>query len=217
MSATPFRRFAVLGDSLSAGADGDTAEPWPVHAARALAGPGRELSVRNFAVAGATSTDVAIWQLQQAIDFRPDLVAAICGANDVLLSVRPDPDTFAAVFDGIAGSLRQRLPRARIVTATYPSLGTLLPVRERTGARIASGMEAINQAIRVVAARHRLICLEWADHAGVDDPANFAADRFHPSAGGHRRTAAAFVDGLTAALGYPVPSERPRVPDKDAA
>lgn len=217
MSVPRFHRFAVLGDSLSAGVDGDTAEPWPAHAARALAGPGRRLSLRNYAVAGATSADVAIWQLQQAIDFRPDLVAVICGANDVLLSVRPDADAFAAVFDGIADSLRQRLPGAQIVTATYPRLATLLPVRERTGARIAGGIEAVNHAIREIAARRRLICLEWADHPGVDDRANFAADRFHPSAGGHRRAAAAFVEGLTTALGGPAARERSRVSDKDAA
>jgi phosphatidylinositol alpha 1,6-mannosyltransferase len=195
VSAPRFRRFAVLGDSLSGGVEGDTVTPWPALAARELTG-GDGRTFRNYAVAGATSTDVAIWQLQQAIDFRPDLVSVICGANDVLLSVRPDPDSFAAIFDGLVDSLRQRLPRAQIVTATYPRIASQLPVRERTGARIAEGIEAVNDAIRTVAARRRAICLEWADHAGVDDPGNFAMDQFHPSAEGHRRAAAAFVDGL---------------------
>jgi phosphatidylinositol alpha 1,6-mannosyltransferase len=201
------RRFAALGDSLSAGAEGDTAAPWPELAARALSGDGAELAFRNFAVAGATSTDVAIWQLQQAVEFRPDLISLICGANDVLLSVRPDTEVFAAVFDGIVDSLRRRLPRASIVTATYPRIGSLLPVRERTGARIESGIEAINAAIREIATRRGLTCLEWAGHAGVDDPQNFAEDQFHPSAEGHRRAAAAFLEGIAAALGSRVPDE----------
>ncbi|HYI80438.1 MAG TPA: SGNH/GDSL hydrolase family protein [Thermoleophilaceae bacterium] len=209
MSGLRFRRYAALGDSLSAGAEGDTAVPWPEHAARALAGDGPELAFSNFAAAGATSTDVAIWQLQHAVEFRPDLISLICGANDVLLSVRPDPEVFTAVFDGIVDSLRRRLPDALIVTATYPRIGSLLPVRERTSARIESGMEAVNAAIREIAVRRGLTCLEWAGHPGVDDAENFADDRFHPSAEGHRRAAAAFVEGLTAANG-------PCVPGKDA-
>jgi phosphatidylinositol alpha 1,6-mannosyltransferase len=204
VSGPRFHRFAALGDSLSAGADGDSAAPWPELAARSLGGD-RKLVLRNFATAGATSTDVAIWQLQQAIDMRPDLVSVICGANDVLLSVRPDPDVFTAVFDGIAESLRTRLPDATIVTATYPRVATMLPVRERTGARIDAGIAAINVAIRAVAARRRLICLEFADHSGIDESDNFAADRLHPSVAGHQRVAAAFVEGLDAAVGAPEP------------
>lgn len=200
MSGPPFRRFAVLGDSLSAGAEGATATPWPELAARQLAGGGR-LAVRSFAAAGATSTDVAIWQLQEAIEFRPDLVSVICGANDVLLSVRPDPDAFAAVFDGIAATLAARLPDAAIVTATYPRVASMLPLRERTEARIAGGIMAVNAAIRAVAARRRLICLEWAGHAGIGDPDNFADDGLHPSALGHRRAADAFAGGVAEALG----------------
>ena len=117
------------------------------------------------------------------------------------MSVRPDPDVFTAVLDGIADSLRTRLPNATVVTATYPRVASMLPVRERTEARIDSGIEAINRAIRTVAARRNLVCLEWAGHSGVDDPENFAADRLHPSSLGHRRAAAAFVAGLAEALG----------------
>lgn len=202
-----FRSYVAIGDSLSAGAEGDTSEPWPAHAARALAGDGPPIAFRNLAVAGATSTEVAIWQLQEAVALRPDLVSVICGANDVLLSVRPDPEVFTAVFDGIADSLRRRLPNAEIVTATYPRLGTLLPVRPRTGARIEVGIDAVNAAIRTVAARRGLTCLEWADHPGVNDPGNFADDNFHPSAEGHRRAAAAFLEGLAEHFGRQVPDE----------
>ena len=208
MSGLRFRRFAALGDSLSAGAEGDAAVPWPEHAARALAGDG-ELAFRNFAAAGATSTDVAIWQLQQAVEFRPDLISVICGANDVLLSVRPDPEVFTAVFDGIVDSLRRRLPDALIVTATYPRIASLLPLRERTGARIERGIEAINVAIREIARRRGLVCLEWAGHPGVEDAENFARDRFHPSAEGHLRAAAAFTEGLAAEVGARVTGKDP--------
>mgnify|MGYP000999585203 CR=1 FL=1 len=44
--------------------------------------------------------------------------------------------------------------------------------------------------------------------AGADlVDADLADDRFHPSAEGHRRAAAAFVEGLTAAVGPCVPGK----------
>lgn len=195
------RRYAALGDSLSAGAEGETVDPWPRRVASALAADGRELGFRNLARAGATSTDVAIWQLQEAVDYRPDLVSLLCGANDVLLSVRPDPDAFGAVFEEILGTLRRRLPDACVVTATYPRVAALLPVRERTGRRIEEGMEGVNAHIRAVAGRQGAVCLEWAHRSGVDDPENFAADGLHPSAIGHGRIATAFEAALRDRIG----------------
>jgi hypothetical protein len=159
-TSPPFRRFAALGDGLSSAAESDSGVPWPEQAARALAGDGVEPAVRNVAVAGATSVDVAIWQLRRAVEFRPDLISLICGANDVLLSAPPEPEVFTAVFDGIVDSLRRRLPGALIVTATYP--------------RAESGIAAINVAIRETAARRDLVCLEWAGDPSVDHPRSFA-------------------------------------------
>ena len=49
---------------------------------------------RNLAVDGATSADV-LDQLGEALQLEPDLVTVVCGANDVLFSVRPDLDAYA--------------------------------------------------------------------------------------------------------------------------
>ncbi|MEX1142495.1 MAG: SGNH/GDSL hydrolase family protein [Thermoleophilaceae bacterium] len=199
-----------MGDSLSAGIDGDTAEPWPDRVARALAAEDGDLAFRNLARTGATSTDVAIWQLQEAIEHRPDLVSVVCGGNDVLLSVRPDPDMFAAVLDEILATLRRRVPDARVVTATYPRLATMLPLRERTERRVEAGVEAVNAHIRRLAAQHGATCLEWAGHAGVDDPDNFASDGLHPSAAGHARASEAFLAALRDIAGPPRDREEDR-------
>lgn len=189
------RRYVALGDSLSAGVD-DSVEPWPRRVAAALSAEGADVAFRNLARAGATSAEVAAEQLEAAIGFEPDLVSLICGANDVLLSVRPDPDTFADVLDGMLGELRRRLPHARVVTATYPRLATMLPLRERTERRVEAGIEAVNAHVRALAATHAAICLEWSGHAGVDDPENFADDGIHPSAAGHARASEAFLAAL---------------------
>ena len=52
----------------------------------------------NFGEAGATSSEVAAGQLPRCLELHPDLVTVVCGANDVLLSVRPDIDAHAAAL-----------------------------------------------------------------------------------------------------------------------
>jgi lysophospholipase L1-like esterase len=84
----PVSTYVALGDSFTAGTG---EEPWPDQVARGL-GPG--LSYTNLAVFGATSADVEEGQLERALELGPDLVSLICGANDVLESVRPDPEEF---------------------------------------------------------------------------------------------------------------------------
>lgn len=210
-------RFVAIGDSLSAGFEGDTAEPWPDRVARALRRSGPVAAFANLAVAGATSTDVAAAQLDAAIELRPDLVSAICGANDVLLSVRPDPEGFEQVFDGMLATLACRVPGARVVTATYPPLATLFELRQRTLERVEAGMKAVNAAIRDCAARHGAIVLEWSIHPGIDDRENFASDGLHPSPIGHRRAAAAFLEGLRAELGPAFPSGEAATPAGEVA
>lgn len=198
------RRYAALGDSLSAGVD-DAVEPWPQRVAAALSAEGADVAFSNLARAGATSAEVADEQLGRAIELEPDLVSLICGANDVLLSVRPDPDTFASVLDRMLAELRRRLPHACVVTATYPRLATMLPLRERTERRVEAGIEALNAHVRALADAHAAVCLEWSGHAGVDDPENFADDGIHPSAAGHARASEAFL----AALRHMRPPARP--------
>jgi hypothetical protein len=195
MTGTRFRRFAALGDTFSAGVEGDLSMPWPDHAARALAGDRGELAYRNFATAGATSIDVAILQLPPTAEFGPDLISVICGAND-LLAARLDPEVFAAVFDGIVDSLRRRLPGALIVTATYPGIASLLgPLREPTGVPIERAVETVNVAIRRIASHRGLVCLDLAGDPHVRTPPGVARQQFHSSAEAHRHVGAAFAAG----------------------
>ena len=49
-----------------------------------------ELRYANLAVDGATSAEVLDEQVEPALALEPDFVTVICGANDVLLTTRPD-------------------------------------------------------------------------------------------------------------------------------
>lgn len=183
--------YVALGDSLTHGTDPEREGRWPDDVAAALG-----CRYANLAKFGATSREVEDEQLDAAIVLRPDLVSLICGANDVLESVRPQPGDFAERLARMFLRLRTASPSALIFTATYPDLSRFVELRERTRRRVARGIEDFNTACRAVAAQHDVVVLEWADHPETGDPAYRAADGFHPSPDGHRRAAAEVIEAL---------------------
>ncbi|GIK77490.1 MAG: hypothetical protein BroJett022_11800 [Actinomycetes bacterium] len=187
VAATSERRWVALGDSFTAGiVDGETT--WPM-LARERAATIAPTALLNVAAAGATIADIERDQLPLAIGTGPDIVTLICGGNDVIGTVRPRPERIAADLDRIFGALASSLPRARLLTATYPPIrtGSRWP---RTQARIDAGFTALNRHIRAAAAAHGFGCVELAGHPGSADASNYAADGVHPSAAGHRAAAA---------------------------
>lgn len=193
--STVLERYAALGDSFSAGTD-DGSVPWPELIVRGLTARGEAIELQNFATIGATTSEVIEDQLEPALAFEPGLVSLVCGANDVLLTSRPDVEACAANLETLLGRIRGELPGAAIVTATYPDPGRFAGLRARTRKRVVEGMEQVNLAIRSAAEAHGALIMEFSEHPGVADRANVGADGFHPSAMGHRRAATAVLEAL---------------------
>jgi lysophospholipase L1-like esterase len=182
--------YVAMGDSFTAGL-----EPGQTRWADELA---RELGARfvNLASVGATSELVELEQLERALELEPDVVTLVCGANDVLFDTRPDPEAYAARLSRMFTRLRRELPKAQIVTATYPDISRFLELRPRTRARVVEGMERFNSAIRSVARRHDIVLMESFDHPAATARETYAADGFHPSPEGHRAAAREFLRAL---------------------
>jgi len=187
------RTYVALGDSLTHGTDADNEGRWPDVVAASL-----DVGYANFAQVGATSRDVEEQQLHPALALEPDLVSLICGANDVLESVRPDAAAYAEALGRMFVRIRAAAPAALVFTATYPDLSRFVDLRERTRRRVTQGIEDFNAACRTVAARYDVLVLDWADHPKTGDPAYRADDGFHPSAQGHRRAAGDVLHALRA-------------------
>jgi phosphatidylinositol alpha 1,6-mannosyltransferase len=188
--------YVALGDSFTAGLV--AGEPrWPDEVARAL---GTGTRYENLAWIGATSSDVERVQLERALSLDPDVVTLVCGANDVLESVRPDAGAYAARLGRMFARLRAQAPRAAVVTATYPDISRFLELRPRTRARVEIGMRRFNAACRRVAEAQGVTLLEGFDHPAAHDRETYADDGFHPSPEGHRRAAAAFLRAVRARL-----------------
>ena len=193
--STATANYAALGDSLSAGLD-DGSVPWPELTARGLETRGEPVALHNLAAVGATTADVVEQQLEPALELDLGLVSLVCGANDVLLTSRPDIDACSANLYALLARIRAELPGATIVTATYPDPGRFAGLRPRTRKRVVEGILQVNVAIRSAAEAHRAVIMEFSQHPGVGDRANVGSDGFHPSALGHRRAAGEVLEAL---------------------
>jgi lysophospholipase L1-like esterase len=201
-------RYVALGDSFTAGAPGGASEGrWPDHLAHALRSANPALEYHNLGEVGVTTAEVAGAQLAPCLALDPDLVTVVCGANDVLLSVRPDIEAHAASLDYMFTKLLERLPGVALMTATTPQLANHLDLRPRSRQRVEEGVNRLNEATREVARRHDVVCLEFADHPGARERDNFGADGFHPSAAGIRRAAEGGVAALRTHFGIRITQE----------
>jgi lysophospholipase L1-like esterase len=199
-SGRPVSAYAALGDSFTAGRESIPGERWADRLAAGLRAVNPDLAYRNLAVDGAGSADV-LSQVPAALEMRADLVTVICGANDVLLTSRPDIEGYEGRFSEILERLRSGAPGAAILTATAPESWHFMELRPRTKARLVKALSDLNAVTRTVAARHRVPCLNVAGHPGLTDRANFSADGLHPSALGHERATQEIALSLRAHFG----------------
>jgi lysophospholipase L1-like esterase len=203
--------YAALGDSFTAGTGCEPGERWPDRLADALRRECPRLVYRNLAQKGATISDV-MDQAGAALQLEPDLVTVVCGANDVLESVRPDMEACAHRLAAIVDRLLNAMPGVLVVTATVPERWQFLGLRPRTQRRVLDGLQALNVSIRGMAAERPILLLDVAEHPGLDDAANFAPDGLHPSALGHARAAEEFERLLS--RWRHAQEQKPRRPDE---
>ncbi|PVG81715.1 GDSL family lipase [Nocardioides gansuensis] len=198
----PAIRIALLGDSSAAGYGVDHVEDTPGAqlASGVAAQADRRVHLREFAVVGAMSSDLAA-QVEAALPTRPDVAVILIGANDVTHSVLP-PQSVRHLSEAVR---RLREADVDVLVGTCPDLGTIKPIAPplKQVARTWSRRLAAAQTIAVVEAGGRTVSL-----GGILGPEFAAApallfgpDRFHPSADGYRALAALLVPSTLAALG----------------
>jgi lysophospholipase L1-like esterase len=199
--------FVALGDSFTAGAGCAPGECWADRVAASLRESDLGLTYRNLAEDGATS-EAVLGQVGPALQLEPDLVTVICGANDVLRTVRPDARRYARTLELILDRLCEGLPGVAILTATSPESWRFMELGPRTRARVGDGIRRVNEATREISAGRGVPCLDVVGHPGLDDAANFGPDGLHPSSVGHERAAREVARALRAELGIDIDYQR---------
>ncbi|HET8658494.1 MAG TPA: SGNH/GDSL hydrolase family protein [Micromonosporaceae bacterium] len=202
LAGHPWRRFAVLGDSVAQG----VGEPvpgyrrlgWADRLALALAVPRPDLAYLNLGARDLRAAQVRQRQLAAALAFAPDLALVACGANDALRP-RYDRDLVRREVTAMVGALRERgadvLTVSLFVLSSYPDRphGLRPPLAGRLR-RLAGDARALADELGT-------IHIDLAGHPAETDPSLYSGDGIHGNDRSHAIAAAEAVRRLGAHLG----------------
>lgn len=189
---TPWRRFAVLGDSVAEGlgdpVDGFAHRGWADSIAAALRGAQPDLEYRNLGHHGLLAAEVREIQLDAALRWKPDLALVVAGGNDLLGPGFDGPGVEDELEEMVA-ALRRR--GADVVTAGMFDISQAPgvvsePYRLVVGERL----RELSWRTRAVANRYDAIHVDLTYHAASADPGVYSADGRHCNARGHAVAAA---------------------------
>jgi lysophospholipase L1-like esterase len=182
LGPTPWKRLAVLGDSLAEGVLEETAgyEPasWADRLHDVLGQIRPDMAYLNLGRRGLRTRQVRATQLDRALAFEPDLATVVCGGNDIL-----GPGFAAeAVHDDIDAQVAA-LTRAGATVFLYGlmNITKAIPEIERLRPRLAE----LNALVLEVAHRHGALWVDLWDHPAAGERSVYSSDRLHMSARGH--------------------------------
>lgn len=192
----PWGRYAVVGDSLSAGTGDKSAgygdQGWSDRFAHVLRQVRPDLAYLNIAEDGATTAGTVDRQLGRLGSFAPDLLHLPCGANDL---VHRAPD-----FDEIGQNLRKMYDLAAQTGAqlTTFTLGRayVVPVFPDWTERV----RILNDITRTLAAEYGAVVVDMWDHPVNDRSDLLSADGIHFSTSGQAVMATEMTRALAAVL-----------------
>ncbi|MDO8148765.1 MULTISPECIES: SGNH/GDSL hydrolase family protein [unclassified Isoptericola] len=193
----------VLGDSVAAGLGAERRKD--TLGARIARGAAQQLQrpvrLRCAAVVGAESSALRTQLDGLDDDYRPDVAVVVVGGNDVTHRV-PVATSVRHLVETVE-RLQER--GSAVVVGTCPDLGALRPVPQplrALGSRASRQLAAAQSVAARRAGAHTVSLAAVVGPFFVSSPQEaFSLDRFHPSALGYRRTAAALVPSVLVALG----------------
>lgn len=199
LAGHPWRRFAVLGDSIAEGvADavpGYSPMPFADRVAAELSHVNPDLEYLNLGRRGLRAHEVRESQLAAGLAFRPDLALVACGANDAL---RPGYESRADAVDAELAAMVSVLQEcgALVITVSifvrpaYPSLPTWL---RPTGTE---RMAALGARTTALAAALGTVHIDLADHPIATAMDSTSADGLHGNARAQSVAAAETIRAL---------------------
>ena len=171
LRGAPWRRVAVLGDSVAEGVrephDGYRDLSWIDRIAEPLRAAAPGLTVMNLGRRDLRAAEVRELQLPAALGFRPDLAIVAAGGNDALRRSF-SPDRVARELDAIAAPLRRAGADLLMLELMDIVASGLVPPEHE--AALDERMRGLAAATREVAARHGAMLVEMRGHPVCADP-----------------------------------------------
>jgi len=185
LAGHPWRRFAVIGDSVAEG----LAEPVPGYRdvqladriAEELAATAPELEYLNLGHRGLRTREIRERQLGPALDFRPDLALVVCGGNDAFpATYRPDTvDTELRMMTTALRAAGADVITVGLYNVSYspsPAIADWL----RPGLR--RRMQTLSERTAAIAAQLGTLHLNLTAHPAATDPGLYSSDGRHGNA-----------------------------------
>lgn len=192
LAGAPWKRLAVIGDSLAEGlgdaTDGYLTISWADRVAAEIGTPG----YLNLARERLTAAEVVEDQLDRALGWQPDLVAVIAGGNDIL---RADTDLAAT-----ERALETIFRRSRAAGADVVAFTLMDPSPIFDDPALGRKIGALNSMIRHAGLRTGTTIVDAAIRPYADDRAIYSADLKHPNMRGHAVIASAVIEELAELL-----------------
>jgi len=213
LAGHPWRRFAVLGDSVAEG----LAEPVPGYSeeqlADRLAGELRatapHFAYLNLGHRGLRTREIRASQLEPALAFHPDLALVVCGGNDAFpATYRPDP---------VDAELRTMVTTLQEAGADVITVGlynvSYSPSTEiadwlRPGLR--KRMQTLSEHTAAIAKDLGTLHLNLTAHPAATDPGLYSSDGRH----GNARSDAIAVAEAVRMLGNHLATTRQHTPGR---
>lgn len=200
LAGAPWRRFGVVGDSLSAGTSdpdpGYPGGPWCDRVRSTLRLVRPDLAYLNTAEIGQTTAQTLATQVDRLVSFAPDIVHLPSGANDIWRRSEPDwaqieQDfrTMYGIAAGTGATITVFTLVRRFVVPTIPGF--------------ADRVRRVNAVTRTVAREHGAIVVDTEDHPINHRTDLLSADRIHVAGAGQAVLAAEVIRALGRSLAVP--------------
>ncbi len=197
----PWRRFAVLGDSVAEGlgdpVPGYSPLPWADRIAAELSAERSTLAYLNLGTRNQRTAQVLAGQLEPALTFQPDLALVCCGGYD---AIHPSYQPEAVDRDMATIITALRDGGCDVITVGLFDLSHCPGVPERFRALLAGRMAELARRTRSLSDRLGTIHIDLSQHPAVTDPGVYSADGLHGNLRSHAICAAETIRGLGAHL-----------------
>lgn len=197
LARAPWRRFGVIGDSLSAGTSDPTPGyaplPWCDRVVATLRAVTPDLAYQNTAEIGQSTEQTIATQADRLLAFEPDLIHLPSGANDIWRRSEPD-------WNDIEENLRKLYGLA---AGTGAAITVFTLVRRFLVPSIpdfADRVRRINALTRTIAADHGAIVIDTESHPINERPDLLSADHIHVAGAGQAVLAAEVIRALARSL-----------------
>lgn len=190
----PWRRFAVLGDSVAEGigdpAPGYSPLPWCDRIAAELRAHRPDLAYLNLGRRDLRAGEVREQQLAPALSFRPDLALVACGPNDAMaIAYRPE------VVDDELTTIVRALQKsgALVLTVGIFDISKAPCFTGKMRTLMASRMRTLTSRTAELSRQLGTIHINCYGHPLEGDPAMYAADGLHGNMRSHQIFAAVAI------------------------